>query len=301
VTDTAPLRSRMEALVRRLQDAICDAVAGLDGGAFREDRWSHPEGGGGLSRVLEGGRVFEKAGVNTAAVRGRLPPGQLAAPGLDQVEGQDARFCAVGLSLVLHPRNPLAPTAHANYRYFELDRAWWFGGGADLTPYYLFEADAAHFHRVLKQACDRHDPAFYPTFKRQCDRYFYLPHRREHRGVGGIFFDHLNDRNPDELFAFVARCAEAFVPAYLPLVERRHGLRFGRRQRRWQLVRRGRYVEFNLAYDRGTLFGLRTGGRTESILMSLPPVACWRYAHEPAPGSEEARLLEVVRTPRDWA
>jgi coproporphyrinogen III oxidase len=200
----------------------------------------------------------------------------------------------------------MAPTAHANYRYFELGdgatpEAWWFGGGSDLTPAYLFEEDAAHFHRVHKEACDRYDASLYPRLKRACDEYFYLPHRGERRGVGGIFFDRLNGDDPEGLFAFVRGCADAFVPAYLPLVEARKDAPFTAAQRRWQEMRRGRYVEFNLVYDRGTLFGFKTGGRAESILMSLPLVARWEYDHQPEPGGPEARLVEVLRTPREWA
>jgi coproporphyrinogen III oxidase len=213
--------------------------------------------------------------------------------------GSGRKFHAVGTSLVLHPRNPLAPTVHANFRYLEHGDAGWFGGGSDLTPYYLYEEDARHFHQTWKAACDRHDPACYARFKKTCDDYFNLPHRGERRGIGGLFFDYLKDDLPAR-FALVRDLSAAFLPAYLPILERRHTLPFEQRHRDWQLLRRGRYVEFNLVYDRGTLFGLKTDGRAESILMSLPPLAAWGAAREPAPGSDESRLLEVLRTPRDW-
>ena len=219
---------------------------------------------------------------------------------------EDLRFFAAGISLVFHPRSPMAPTVHANYRYFERGDgqqpgAWWFGGGAELTPSYLFEEDARHFHQVHREACDKHDPALYPRFKQWCDEYFFIKHRGESRGLGGIFFDNLNDRDQDACFAFVSDCARSFLPAYMPIIERRAALPATEAQRDWQQLRRGRYVEFNLVYDRGTLFGLRTNGRIESILMSLPLTARWEYMHAPEPGSEEARLLEVLQTPRDWA
>lgn len=300
---------QMETMVRALQDTLCTALASVDGGQFATDSWQRPGGGGGTSRVLQGGGVFEKAGVGVSRVQGTLSPEAAAAMagGQGRGEGVDLNFRAVGISLVLHPHNPLAPTVHANYRYFERGRPdapaqlWWFGGGADLTPSYLFEADVIHFHRLHRDACAKHDPAFYPRFKAWCDRYFYLPHRGETRGVGGIFFDDLCDRPAADLFAFVRDCGAALLPAYLPLVERRHRLPYDDAQRCWQQRRRGRYVEFNLLYDRGTVFGLKTGGRVESILMSLPVTARWDYAPaEPAAGSSEAELLAAVRSPRDW-
>jgi coproporphyrinogen III oxidase len=300
-------RDRAAALVRTQQDAICAAVMQLDGAPFCEDVWERAGGGGGITRVLDDGGVFEKAGVNSSVVHGVLPPETAAALGTGRQGRVDepVPFFAASLSLVLHPRNPMAPTAHANYRYFEMDAGdapdrWWFGGGADLTPAYLFDQDASHFHGVHKEVCDRFDPTFYPRFKASCDRYFTLTHRGERRGVGGIFFDHLNGRDWKELFAFVTGCVTAFVPAYLPIVDARRHLPFTERERRWQELRRGRYVEFNLVYDRGTTFGFRTGGRTESILMSLPPTARWQYDHQPEPGSEEAMLLAVLREPREW-
>jgi len=301
------MRRKMESLVRRMQDEICLAIERLDGTSFREDRWERPQGGGGVTRVLQEGGVFEKGGVNVSVVHGTLSEEAARSMGGGSGLGTGAReFFAAGLSVVLHPVNPMAPTAHCNYRYFERSgpggaAGWWFGGGSDLTPAYLFEEDARHFHGVLKAACDRHDPAFYPRFKRWCDDYFFLPHRGEARGVGGIFFDDLCDRAPEHLFAFVADCARSFLPSYLPLVERRRAEPYTEAHKRWQALRRGRYVEFNLLYDRGTLFGLRTGGRVESILMSLPLEARWEYAREPEAGGEEARLLEVCRKPRDWA
>jgi coproporphyrinogen III oxidase len=302
LTTSTAMRTRMEEMVRAAQAAICDALGPLDERPFQEDAWRHPEGGGGVSRVLQDGTVFDKAGVNVAAVEGSLHPEALAAMIAKQdLEPAPHRFVAVGLSVVVHPRSPWVPTVHCNYRYFELDDGrWWFGGGTDLTPAYLVADDARHFHRTLKAACDRHDPAFYPRFKKWCDDYFQLPHRGEARGVGGIFFDDLRDREPAALFAFVADCAAAFVPAYLPLVERGLSRPWGEHESRWQGLRRGRYVEFNLMYDRGTRFGLRTGGRVESILMSLPLHARWEYAHEPEPGSLEAATLDVLRQPQEW-
>ncbi|MED5464781.1 MAG: oxygen-dependent coproporphyrinogen oxidase [Myxococcota bacterium] len=300
------MRAAMESLVFKAQDTICEAIAGIDGGTFQEDRWERAEGGGGRSRVLQGGQVFEKAGVNVSVVHGTLSAEAAAKMGGGKELGAEhLTFYATGVSLVLHPHNPMAPTVHANYRYFERGSAenpaaWWFGGGADLTPSYLFEEDARHFHRVHQEACERHDPEYYPRFKKWCDEYFYIPHREESRGLGGIFFDNLNDRAPEEHLGFVQSCADAFLPAYLPILERRMNLPWSPEQKEWQQIRRGRYVEFNLVYDRGTTFGLRTGGRIESILMSLPLSARWEYDHAPAAGSEEARLVDALKHPRDW-
>jgi coproporphyrinogen III oxidase len=299
------LRARMETMVRAAQEQLCHDLAELDGGTFREDIWTREEGGGGTSRILQDGAVFEKAGVNVSAVWGTLSDeaarsmagGAVAGGG----ESASRRFFATGLSVVIHPHNPMAPTAHCNYRYFETGSgSWWFGGGADLTPSYLFEEDAQHFHRVHKEVCDKHDPEFYPRFKRWCDEYFMIEHRGERRGVGGIFFDGLNDRDPDTLFGFATDCARAFSDAYLPILRKRIRARFNKDHKRWQSMRRGRYVEFNLVYDRGTTFGLRTGGRTESILMSLPLSARWEYDYAPPVGSPEAKLVDVLREPRDW-
>lgn len=310
------LRARAEALARQTQDTLCAAVEQLDGGTFHEDRWERPGGGGGWSRVLQDGHVFEKAGVNVSAVHGEISTAMRQALVLPDERFNSyptLSFFATGVSTVLHPHNPYAPTAHANYRYFEIHAGadvlaspseealcWWFGGGADLTPSYLFEPDAEHFHGCHKRACDATDTDYYPRFKRWCDEYFHLHHRGEARGIGGIFFDRLDERPADELAAFCGDCAAAFVPAYLPLVERRAETPFGEREKRWQQLRRGRYVEFNLLHDRGTLFGLRSGGRIESILMSLPLTARWEYDAGPKPGSDEARLLDVLKTPRDW-
>jgi coproporphyrinogen III oxidase len=280
----------------RLQDEICGTLESLDGrGRFASDAWQRPGGGGGVTRVVEDGELLEKAGVSFSHVHGELPEAFARRLG-----GDGRAFAAVGLSLVLHPRNPLVPTAHANFRFIVQGREAWFGGGSDLTPFYLFEDDAAHFHRTFKAACDRHDPAYYPRFKQACDLYFYLPHRVETRGVGGIFFEKMGGEPAREL-AFLKDCAASFLPAWVPIAERRRGLPFGEAQREWQEIRRGRYVEFNLLHDRGTVFGLETGGRTESILMSLPPRVRWVYDHHPDPGSDEAKLLDVLRHPRDWA
>ncbi len=290
------LKEKMIAFTGSLQDEICRALERTDGeGRFREDHWVREGGGGGSTRILEGGAVFEKAGVNTSGVFG-----ELSQSFAERLAGEGREFFAAGISLVLHPAHPLVPTLHGNLRFIVQGSKAWFGGGADLTPYYLFEEDAVHFHRTLKQACDRHDLAYYPRFKRTCDEYFYLKHRGECRGVGGLFFENIGG-NLEREFDFVRDCGRAFLPAYLPIVERRKSLRFTPAQRDWQEIRRGRYVEFNLLYDRGTVFGLETGGRTESILMSLPPRVRWVYDIQPEPGSEEARLVEVLRHPRSWA
>jgi coproporphyrinogen III oxidase len=282
---------------QHLQDHLCAVLQTLDGHAtFREDLWQRAEGGGGRTRVLVEGDVFEKAGVNFSEVDGEMAP-ELAA----QIPGEGSRFTATGISLVLHPRNPFVPTVHANYRYLTKGAKWWFGGGADLTPYYPYREDVIHFHRVWKQVCERHRPLIdYRRLKQWCDEYFFLAHRGEARGVGGIFFDYL-EGDWEALFAFVQDCGNAFVDAYRPLVERRRDLPYTEQQRAFQEFRRGRYVEFNLLYDRGTVFGLKTGGRVESILMSLPPVVRWGYDYRPEPGSPEAELLEIYLRPRDWA
>src|SRR5262245_26829561 len=278
-----------------LQDRICTALAESDGTAFREDAWERPGGGGGRSRVLVEGGVFEKAGVNVSEVFGQLSE-EFAA----QVPGAGRDFTAAGLSLVLHPRSPRVPTVHANFRYLTKGDKRWFGGGADLTPYYPVREDVVHFHRVWKKVCTAHPaPVDYRRFKKWCDDYFFLPHRGEARGVGGIFFDYL-EGDFEQLFAFVRDAGDAFLAAYLPVVRRRRGEPYTEGQRAFQEFRRGRYVEFNLLYDRGTLFGLKTGGRTESILMSLPPVVRWHYDYRPEPGTPEAELYEYLK-PRDWA
>jgi coproporphyrinogen III oxidase len=267
----------------------------LDGTAFREDLWDRPGGGGGRTRVLAEGGVFEKAGVNFSRVRGDLSE-EFAA----QIPGPGRSFEATGVSLVLHPRNPYVPTVHANFRFLTKGDRWWFGGGSDLTPYYPFREDIIHFHRTWRDVCARHPPPVdYARFKHWCDDYFYLPHRKEPRGVGGIFFDYL-EGDFDGLFAFVRDCGDHFLPAYLPIAQKRRIHSYGDAERAFQQIRRGRYAEFNLLYDRGTTFGLKTGGRTESILMSLPPLVRWEYDYSPAPGSKEAELHEILR-PRDWA
>ncbi len=283
--------------LRNLQDKICGELERLDQKAqFREDNWVREEGGGGRTRVLAEGGVFEKAGVNFSDVFGNMSP-EFAA----HVPGSGTAFTATGISVVLHPWNPFVPTVHMNFRFLTKGDREWFGGGADLTPYYPFREDVIHFHRTWKQVCDRHRPsADYAKFKKACDTYFFLPHRNEPRGVGGIFFDYLEGdwtRN----FAFVREAGESFLPAYVPIVERRLAIPFGAQQRAFQEYRRGRYVEFNLIYDRGTLFGLKTGGRVESILMSLPPVVRWEYDYAAPPGSAEAELSAHYLKPHDWA
>jgi len=277
-----------------LQGAIVARLEALDGGKFREDRWSRPEGGGGRACVIEDGALLERGGVNFSSVQGaRLPPSASATR--PQLAGR--AFEAMGVSLVLHPRNPYCPTVHMNVRCFAAGDVWWFGGGMDLTPYYGFEEDARHFHATCKAAVG----ARYPGFKRWCDEYFYLKHRQEPRGIGGIFFDDLNEPDFDACFALVRSVGDHFLTAYAPIVEKRRQTPYGEREREFQAYRRGRYVEFNLVYDRGTLFGLQSGGRTEAILMSLPPRVAWRYDWVPAAGSPEARLYSEFLKPRDWA
>ncbi|WGV26467.1 oxygen-dependent coproporphyrinogen oxidase [Halotia branconii] len=317
-------KTRVRQFMQRLQEEISQKLTELDGvGKFNEDGWERPEGGGGRSRVLRDGAIFEQAGVGFSEVWGdHLPPSILA----QRPDAEGHSWYATGTSMVLHPRNPYVPTVHLNYRYFEAGPVWWFGGGIDLTPYYPFAEDAIHLHQTLKQACDQHHPEYYPVFKRWCDEYFYLKHRDETRGVGGLFFDYQHSQSglyagPDphgtaaaysnqvgtpaprsweELFAFIQDCGRSFLPAYVPIVERRHGMEYGDRERNFQLYRRGRYVEFNLVYDRGTIFGLQTNGRTESILMSLPPLVRWEYGYKPEPNSPEAQLYETFLKPQDW-
>ncbi|KAI1821055.1 Coproporphyrinogen III oxidase [Xylaria intraflava] len=313
VNDDSPMRLRMEKFIREQQKEIVSALEQVDGMSFREDSWTRPNGGGGLSCVLQDGNVFEKAGVNISVVYGTLPKPAIAKMRENHkniaAEGDSLDFYALGLSLVLHPRNPMAPTVHLNYRYFETmqpdgtSQAWWFGGGSDLTPSYLFDEDAVHFHRALKEACDKHDKNYYPRFKKWCDEYFYNKHRGESRGIGGIFFDDLDETVADaeNTFAFIQGCLKSFLPAYLPIIEKRKDMQFTEKEKEWQQVRRGRYVEFNLVYDRGTSFGLNVpGSRVESILMSLPLTASWRYMHEPEPRSREQRLVDVLRKPKEW-
>ncbi len=290
------LHAEMVRLAFAWQSEICTSLERVDGLArFGAERWERPGGGGGLSRVLEDGPVIEKAGVNLSDVHGTLAPALAAS-----LPGGGGEFVAAGLSVVVHPRSPMVPTAHMNVRFLARGEVGWFGGGADLTPYYLFDEDCVHFHRVLRDTCERHSRGSHAGMKRAADTYFFLSHRGEHRGVGGIFFDDLG-ADLDRALAFVAEVPRAFLAAYLPIVERRKDLPHGEAERRWQEIRRGRYVEFNLVLDRGTLFGLQTGGRTESILMSLPPRVRFPYDHRPEPGSREAALIEVLRSPRDWA
>ena len=292
----------VEAYLQTLQDRICAALSAIDGNAFREDSWQRPGGGGGRSRVLEGGLVFEKAGINFSKVYGAgLPPSATAHR--PELAGRD--FEALGVSLVIHPLNPYVPTSHANVRFFiarkpDADPVWWFGGGFDLTPYYGFDEDAVHWHRVAREACIPFGDDVYPRYKKWCDDYFYLKHRNEPRGIGGLFFDDLNGWGFERCFAFMQSIGNHYLPAYVPIVERRKDHMYGDRERDFQLYRRGRYVEFNLVYDRGTLFGLQSGGRTESILMSLPPQVSWRYDWHPAAGTPEAHLYERFLQPRDW-
>lgn len=287
----------------RLQEQICAALVAEDEvGQFTADQWQRPQGGGGDSRIMADGRVFERAGVNFAHVKGGALP---AAASARRPELAGRLFQAVGISVVVHPQNPYVPTAHFNARLLVAERpgasaVWWFGGGFDLTPYYAFEEDVRHWHRVARDACRPFGDDIYPRFKRWCDEYFYLPHRDEPRGVGGLFYDDLHEWGFETSFAFTRAVGKAFLLAYVPLVRRRKAAPFGAREREFQLLRRGRYVEFNLLYDRGTLFGLQSGGRVESILMSLPPTVKWRYHWHPEPGTPEARLYEVFLRPTDW-
>ncbi len=285
-----------------LQDRICAALAEVDGGAFREDTWLRAEGGGGRSRVLENSAVIEKGGVNFSHVMGEKMPASATA---HRPELAGRSFQAMGVSLVIHPRNPFVPTSHANVRFFIAEAegqepVWWFGGGFDLTPYYGNDSDCKHWHETAAMACQPFGEDVYPRLKQWCDEYFYIKHRQEPRGVGGLFFDDWQRGGFDSAFAFMRSIGDAYVPAYLPILKRRKDQPYGEREREFQLIRRGRYVEFNLVYDRGTLFGLQTGGRTESILMSLPSAVSWRYDWQPEPGSAEAALYSRYLKPRPW-
>jgi coproporphyrinogen III oxidase len=290
------------AYLRGLQDRICSSLEAADGTAkFARDAWERAEGGGGESRVLRNGSVFEQAGVNFSHVMGtRLPPSATA----QRPELADAPWVATGVSLVVHPRNPYVPTTHANVRFFSTTRGdhpiWWFGGGFDLTPFYPFEEDVLHWHGTAQQACAPFGEDVYTKHKEWCDRYFFLKHRNETRGVGGLFFDDLNEWGFERCFAYQRSVGDHFLAAYLPIVARRKDMPYGERERQFQLYRRGRYVEFNLVYDRGTSFGLQSGGRTESILMSLPPLVRWEYNWQPEAGTPEARLYSDFLRPRDW-
>lgn len=291
--------------IQKLQDTITAKLEEVDGKAkFQQDIWKRPEGGGGRTRVIENGNVFEKGGVNISKVYGELPKSMQQYFGVE-----DADFFACGLSLVIHPKSPMVPTVHANWRYFEMYNKngdivdQWFGGGQDLTPYYLFEEDAQHFHQTCKNACDAHNPEFYTTYKKRCDDYFWNAHRNEARGVGGLFFDYCKateTMDMEDWYNYVTEVGDSFLDAYIPIVTKRKELEYTQKQRDWQEIRRGRYVEFNLVHDKGTLFGLRTNGRIESILMSLPPHVQWRYDHHPEKGSPEEQLIEVLQHPKNW-
>tara|TARA_B100000700_G_C15005443_1_gene838296 strand:+ start:839 stop:1864 length:1026 start_codon:yes stop_codon:yes gene_type:complete len=319
----ADSRDRAKALVLGLQDDICRGLEEVDGEAvFQEEKWDRPEGGGGRSRVMREGKVFEQGGVNFSEVHGdELPPSILS----QRPEAKGHNWFATGTSMVLHPRNPYIPTVHLNYRYFEAGPVWWFGGGADLTPFYPYLEDTRTFHKSHKDACDSVNPNLHKVFKPWCDEYFYLKHREETRGVGGIFYDYQDGsgvlykgQNPkgkaavisneigeskttwEQLFELAKACGNAFLPGYLPIIEKRQNQKYGDRERQFQLYRRGRYVEFNLVWDRGTIFGLQTNGRTESILMSLPPLARWEYGYVSESDSRESLLTEIFTKPQDW-
>jgi len=300
---SAPDINAVKEYLLRLQSNICNELEAEDGGAqFIEDAWEREQGGGGRTRVLTDGAVFEQAGVNFSHVSGNQMPASATA---HRPELAGRQFQAMGVSLVIHPRNPYIPTSHANVRFFIAEKEgeepiWWFGGGFDLTPYYPFEDDVIHWHRVSRDACEPFGKEVYPKYKKWCDEYFYLKHRDETRGVGGLFFDDLNEWGFEKSFAFMQSVGDHYIQAYRPIVARRKNTEYGSRERDFQLYRRGRYVEFNLVFDRGTLFGLQTGGRTESILMSLPPLVRWQYNYQPEPGSPEAKLYDKYLKPRDW-
>lgn len=300
---TTPDMSIVKPFMKSLQDQICEGIEKLEPEVrFVEDQWIKESGGGGRSRVITNGSIFEKGGVNFSHVIGENMPASATA---QRPELAGRSYQAVGVSLVMHPDNPYIPTSHANVRFFIAEKAgekpiWWFGGGFDLTPYYGFEEDCRHWHQAAKNICDKYGADRYQTYKEWCDRYFYLKHRNEPRGVGGLFFDDLNEPSFEECFSFVKDVGSTYLDAYLPIVEKRKDIAFTEAAKQFQRYRRGRYVEFNLVYDRGTLFGLQSGGRTESILMSMPPEVRWEYSWEPEPGSEEARLYDEFLQPRDW-
>ncbi|OZJ03708.1 hypothetical protein BZG36_03308 [Bifiguratus adelaidae] len=310
INDSDTMRLRMEAYIKEMQRRIVAEIERIDGKKFKVTEWERKEGGGGISMVLQEGNVWEKAGVGVSVIYGKLPKAAVEQMRNDrgkqlEVDGPTP-FFVTGISCVMHPINPHAPTVHFNYRYFEIEnedgtpKMWWFGGGSDLTPSFLYEEDAIHFHQTLKDACDQHDKSYYPRFKKWCDDYFVIKHRNERRGIGGIFFDDVDDKSADELFHFVQSCLGSFLPSYIPIIERRKDMRHTQEQKDWQQIRRGRYVEFNLVNDRGTKFGLQTpGSRIESILMTLPLTARWEYMREPR-SIEEAKLMEVLKNPRDW-
>jgi len=297
------MRDQVSKYLKDLQDSICNSLSEIDGSSFVEDAWQHTNGsGGGRTRVLSGGDVIEKGGVNFSHVMGdKLPPA--ATKKRPEMAGKP--FEAMGVSLVIHPRNPLAPTSHMNVRFFVAgadteEPIWWFGGGFDMTPFYGFEEDAKHWHQTAYQACQGFGDDLYPKYKKWCDDYFHLPHRKEQRGIGGLFFDDLNEDGFEQSFAFMQSVGDHFIPAYLPILNKRKNSPYTQAQRDWQLLRRGRYVEFNLVFDRGTLFGLQSGGRTESILMSMPPMVAWEYRADPEPDSDEAKLLSDFIVTKDW-
>lgn len=308
------VRAKFENIIRSAQDSICKSIEDVDGTKFREDSWLRSDGGGGITRVMQGGNVWEKAGVAVSVVYGSMSPeAYKAAAGPHSnvdVSHLDPTtkipFFAAGISSVMHPYNPHCPTMHFNYRYFETDNIrglpaqYWFGGGTDITPCWIVEEDMKHFHGTYKQVCDRHDLNFYPKFKAWCDEYFTITHRKETRGLGGIFYDNLNDRPTEQLLAFADDCAKHVTAAYCPIIKKHMNDKYTEEQKQWQQLRRGRYVEFNLIYDRGTIFGLKTGGRVESILMSMPLTSRWQYDYEPLPDTPEAEFMKAVRTPRNW-
>ncbi|PVU93940.1 hypothetical protein BB561_002931 [Smittium simulii] len=307
-TEHLDMNSRVEQFILETQDKTCALLSRLDGGEFTTDYWKRPEGGYGITRVLEGGTVFEKACVNVSVIEGKLKMQSVAKrKGINLQDGVEYKFKATGISISIHPNNPFAPSAHSNYRYFELfgnekvPLVYWFGGGADLNPAYVIDEDALFFHYVHKKTCDKYDKRYYPAFKKWCDEYFYLPNRAEYRGVGGLFFDDLDDKPAEELFSFIKDCANAFLYSYIPILSRRVNTPFLKKHKEWQLVRRSRYVEFNLCFDRGTKFGLNSSIRTESILSALPLNCVFHYNYVPQEGSLESLTIEVLRNPRDWA
>ncbi|XP_054160835.1 oxygen-dependent coproporphyrinogen-III oxidase-like [Oppia nitens] len=325
IANESDMKSKFELFVMKVQKEVCLELqkvedkehlidTQVDGQnqsvKFKVDRWTRAEGGGGVTCVLEDGQVFEKAGVNISVVYGKLPTPaaqQMRSRGKTLKENADLKFFACGVSSVIHPRNPNVPTLHFNYRYFEVEdvtnneKHWWFGGGTDMTPYILNENDCIHFHKTLKNSCDKHNKDYYPKFKKWCDDYFFINHRKECRGIGGLFFDDMDYPNQKDSFEFVKSCADSITTCYIPVVNNNVTKGYSYADRQWQLLRRGRYVEFNLIYDRGTKFGLFTpGARYESILMSLPLVAKWQYCHSPEPNSKEDKLIQILKTPRDW-
>lgn len=305
-----PTKEKIRDWFLHLQNDICTSLENTDGkGKFISDVWERPGGGGGVSRILKEGNIIEKGGVNFSAVWGQAPDSTLRMLNIDPTDNEKPGFFATGVSIVMHPRSPMVPIIHMNVRYFEIatrqnqSNNWWFGGGIDLTPHYVNEDEARYFHRKLKELCDKHHPSYYPEFSKWADDYFFIKHRNETRGVGGIFFDYLRNENgftKDDRFAFVKSVGSAFAPIYTHFMRKNHAVPFGENEKRWQYLRRGRYAEFNLVWDRGTKFGLETDGRTESILMSLPPMAAWEYNYEPMAGSKEAKTMSMLRKGINW-